>query len=123
MPSLSELVAEYKMLLENGENLKVIEQFYADDIIQIENNSDPVKGKTEITAFEKSNIEGVNWFEQKIDTLIVDEIQKLVMGEMTILFDSKKMGKKKLQEAFIQKWDSGKITYQRFYYKEFLDEK
>lgn len=59
----------------------------------------------------------------KIDTLIVGVVQQVVMGQMTIIIDSKKSGKNKLQEAFFQKWQEGKIAYQQFYYKEFLDEK
>lgn len=38
--------------------------------------------------------------------------KQLVMGEMFIRMDSKKFGKKKLEEAFIQKWVDGKIIYQ-----------
>ena len=38
------------------------------------------------------------------------------MGELLIQFHSKKSGKKIIHEAFIQKWQHGKVKYQRFYY-------
>jgi len=44
------------------------------------------------------------------------------MGEMNISFDSKRHGRKKLHEAFVQHWKDGKIEYQKFYYKEIQDD-
>lgn len=56
MQTLSEIVAGYKILLENGESLKVIEQYYTDDFIQIENNNNLIVGKEKIVTIEKNNI-------------------------------------------------------------------
>ena len=120
MQTLSQIIDQYKQLLETNDSLAIIERFYADDIVQVENNEAPVTGKETILALEKKNMDGVNWFTLKIDKLVVDEKQGLVMGEMDISFDSKKYGKKKLKEAFVQHWVNGKITYQKFYYKEIL---
>ena len=122
MQVLSQLVNQYRQLLESGDNLAVIERYYADDIIQIENNEAPTKGKEQILKIEQNNIATVNSFSQKIENLVIDEKQRLVMGEMNISFDSKKYGKKKLNELFIQHWKNEKIIYQKFYYKEILDD-
>jgi hypothetical protein len=121
MSSLKEIITLYKALLEAGESIALIEKFYADDIIQIENEETAIKGKLQLLELEKNNIAGVDSFESKIDTIIIDEEQKLVMGEMSIQFVSKRLGKKKLKEAFVQQWMNGKITYQKFYYKDFTD--
>jgi hypothetical protein len=53
----------------------------------------------------------------KIPTWLVDEEQGLAMGEMVIHFDSKKKGTQVLTEAFLQRWENGKIVFQKFYYK------
>lgn len=121
MSSLKETVTLYKNLLEAGANIEVIERFYADDVIQSENEDTIIKGKARVLELEKNNLSGVDSFESKIDTLIIDEEMGLVMGEMSIRFLSKKMGKKKLKEAFVQQWTDGKIKYQKFYYKDFTD--
>jgi hypothetical protein len=121
MPSLKEIVAIYKNMLEAGANMEVIEKFYADDIIQAENEDTIIKGKVRVLELEKNNLAGVDSSESKIDTLIIDEEMGLVMGEMSIRFISKKMGKKRLKEAFVQQWADGKIKYQKFYYKDFTD--
>ena len=119
MQSLKEYVAEYTILLEKGDNFVLMDLYYANDIVQIENNEAPLIGKAKIIEQEQENINGVNWFEQKIKSILFDEETGVVMGEMTVLFESKKYGIKKLEEAFVQHWLNGKIKYQRFYYKEF----
>ena len=121
MNTLTLIIESYKELLEKGDNIELIEKFYADDIIQVENNEPPFEVKKWLLEIELKNIEGVHSFSQKINRMIIDETEELVMGEMMIFFDSKKMGKRKLEEAFIQKWSGGKIIYQKFYYKGFED--
>jgi hypothetical protein len=120
---LSELIKRYKILIEKGESLEVIDRFYDDDIIQIENNSDPISGKQRLLDIEKKNISGVYSFELTISSIIVDEDLQKVMGEMIVEFDSKKNGKKIIHEAFVQQWENNKIKYQRFYYGAIEDVK
>lgn len=121
MKPLTAAVEEYKSLLSKSENLAVINLFYDDDIVQVENNEAPVKGKNAVLEQELRSIESVHWFNQRITSLVVDEKSGLVMGEMQVEFKSKKLGLKRLEEAFVQQWKENKIIYQRFYYKEFID--
>jgi hypothetical protein len=120
---LSELIKQYKILIEKGESLEAIEKFYDEDIVQIENNSDPVSGKQRLLELEKKNIAGVYSFELRISSMIVDEDLQKVMGEMIVQFDSKKNGKKIIHEAFVQQWRNNKIIQQRFYYGSIEDAK
>ena len=118
--TLAKVVTGYSLLLEKGDNVSVIDLYYADDMQQVENNEAPVIGKTALLEIEKKKLAGVNSFEQKIISLVIDEEKGIVMGEMQVVFDSKKSGQKKLQEAFIQHWKDEKIVYQKFYYKPFI---
>lgn len=120
---LSELIKQYKILIEKGESLEVIDKFYDDDIMQIENNSDPVGGKQRLLELEKKNIAGVYSFGLTISSMVVDEVLQKVMGEMIVQFDSKKNGKKVIHEAFVQQWQNNKIIQQRFYYGSIEDAK
>jgi hypothetical protein len=113
---LSELVEEYKQLVEQGKSIEVIERYYEDDMMQVENNAIPVKGKQQLLELEKTNISRVHNFSILITSIIIDEQLKKVMGEMTVRFHSKKNGRKIMHEAFVQHWDNDKIQYQRFYY-------
>jgi len=121
MGGLAKDVEQYKTLLEKGDNVALIELFYDDSIIQVENSEPPVTGKTVLLELEKKNLEGVHWVTINISNIVVDEKSGWVMGEMQIVFNSKKLGLKKLEQAFVQQWKGQKIIYQRFYYKEFID--
>jgi ketosteroid isomerase-like protein len=121
MTTLTKTVADYLALFEKGDNLLLIDLFYADDMQQVENDEPPTIGKAVIKAKEEKNLHSVTSFEQKIVSLVIDEAKSMVMGEMLVFFDSKKYGPKKLFEAFIQHWKDGKIVYQKFYYKSFID--
>jgi ketosteroid isomerase-like protein len=120
MQSLTDLVAQYRRLLENGENLAVIDAFYDEEIVQVENDEPPVTGRHRLRQLEMQNLEKVTDCRQRITTLLVDERQGLVMGEMTLAFTGKASGPRRLNQAFVQHWRDGKIVYQRFYYGGFV---
>ena len=112
----------YRQLMEQGEFLKVIDTFFHEDMVQLEPSGKKIKGKETLRAEEEKNLAGVNTVHIQIPNFAINEETGVVMGEMFIRMDSKKFGKKKLEEAFIQKWVEGKIVYQRFYYSGFEDD-
>ena len=98
---LKQTFLTYKTQIEKGKLLQVIENFYADDISQVENYNPPIVGKTVLTDMEIKNLSRVNSVDIKIPTWLIDEEQGLAMGEMVIHFDSKKNGQQVLTEAFL----------------------
>jgi hypothetical protein len=118
---LSDILPEYKALLEAGKTLEIIERFYDEEIVQVENYDAPIHGKRILLQMEIENIERVHSFEIKLTDLITDEAMGKVMGEMEVRFESRKSGKKILEEAFVQHWKQDRIIYQRFYYKGFSE--
>ncbi|HEU4555251.1 MAG TPA: hypothetical protein VFS25_20550 [Chitinophaga sp.] len=114
---LQQQVQAYKQLLESGNTLAVIEQYYADDIYQQENDEETIRGRQRLLDLEKQSLERVLELVIRIPTLLVDEAQQLVMGEMMITFYHKTEGLKYLKEAFLQQWENGKIVRQQFYYR------
>ncbi|MBX2872956.1 MAG: hypothetical protein KTR30_12670 [Saprospiraceae bacterium] len=121
MSHFSEKVAKYKALMEKGAFLQVIDQYYDETIKQKENNEPSVKGRATLREMEEKNLDGVHAVELEITSMVIDEAQEMVMGEMLVRFHSKKHGWKKLEEAFVQQWKEGKIVYQRFYYHAIED--
>ena len=81
-----------------------------------------IKGKQKILEIENKNLDGVNSVETKIKEVVFDSKTRRVWGQMIIKFDSKKDGKKRIEEAFMKKWSNGKIIYLRFYYGKFLND-
>jgi hypothetical protein len=122
MADLRIFVDTFLDLLEQGDYLMAIDRFYDDKIIQVENGGDPLHGKARLRDQEKANLDNVHSVEIQITNVVVDEEQGLVWGEMVIHFDSKKSGRKKLSEAFMQHWRDGLIVRQQFYYKGFQDD-
>jgi len=114
---LRELVDRYKQLLEQGDTIAVIEQFYDDNIYQLENDEETIVGKQRLLDLERQSLEKVNELILRIPTLVVDEEQQVVMGEMMITFYHKTGGLRFLKEAFIQHWENGRIVKQQFYYR------
>ena len=54
--TLKETFSVYRNLLESGENIEVINLFYDDEIVQLENSEAPLKGKELLLKTEKENI-------------------------------------------------------------------
>lgn len=110
----------YVELIEKGALLEVIEKYFASDIIQIENTGASLQGREVLWNHEKKNLDSVKSVDIKIPNYAINEEKGITLGEMIIHFDLKQMGKKKIEEAFLQKWKDEKIYYQRFYFKEIL---
>lgn len=114
---LRELVDQYKQLLEKGDTIAVIEQFYDDEIYQLENDEETIVGKQRLLELERQSLEKVRDLIFRVPTIVVDEEQQIVMGEMMITFYHKTGGLRFLKEAFLQHWENGKIVKQQFYYR------
>jgi hypothetical protein len=110
-------VTDFQNLISAGKTLEAIEKYYADTVQLQENNDAPRVGKTVALAHEKGNIERVKYFKINIKSSVLDETQGLVMGEMNIDFENLKGVKIEMNEAFVQRWENGKIVFERFYYK------
>lgn len=115
--------ARFRELVEQNLTVEAIDEFYADDIEQVENHGEAIKGKAKLRAHEVKNLAGVNSLSTQFNNVVMDEKRGVVMGEMLIHFDSKKDGKKRLEEAFLQHWKNNQITYVRYYYGGILDDK
>jgi sulfate adenylyltransferase subunit 1 len=111
-------VADFQDLITSGKTLEAIEKYYADSV-QVQENSDaPRGGKTLALTHEKGNIDRVKYFKINIKSSVSDETQGLVIGELFLEFETLKGQIIKMEEAFVQRWESGKIVFERFYYKQ-----
>ncbi|WP_428654917.1 hypothetical protein [Runella sp.] len=116
---LKQNFSRFQTLIEQGKTLEAIDEWYAEEIIQIENTDEPIQGKDVLRQYEAANLEGVNSLNIKVVSVVIDTGKGLVAGELDIVFDSKKRGPQRLREAFVQRWQNDQIIHQRFYYKGF----
>lgn len=117
MKKMKSQFQEYLQLLEKGANLEIIDRFYAEDIKQYENTVLAFINKASVRKHEERALKKVDNLKIKVRNVVIDERLQVVWGEMTNEFEDKQKGKRKIVEAFFQKWENGKILEQKFYYK------
>ena len=107
-------------LLNQGKSIVAIERFFEEDIQQYENNNLSISGKTKALEIEQQNLDRVHDFKVEFRNVGIDEDKGFVWGEMILSFTSIKSGAMRLEEAFFQQWNNGKIKTQKFFYKEIV---
>ena len=115
---------EYQKILERtgdleskkNDHCKIIDSFYAESIIQIENSEKPIVRKDILKTLEIKNLNGVISVNTKIKEVKINKSKGIIWGKMVINFETSSSKKSRLKEVFIQKWKEGKIIYQRFLY-------
>ena len=120
--SLKSHFAEFSQLLISNQGLTAIDRYYHPDIHQYENNQEPLIGRTLLRAKEETVLQSITSLAVSLEDVVVVENQQLVWGRMTITFDSEELGKKILDQAFMQRWQDGLIKEQRFYYEGVRDQ-
>ncbi len=116
---LTDIFVEYRRMIGAGRYLDAIERYYAEGIVQYENDDEPRRGRDDIVAAERAAEKRVSSANIAIADAVIDEARGLVWGEMEIHFMSNEGLEQRLREAFRQNWEHGLIVEQRFYYKGF----
>ena len=119
---ISDLFSGYKQLLIDKKGLEAIKAYYHENIHQYENHNEPLIGKKLLLAKEEAVLQSMKSYSVSIEDVIIDESKQLVWGRMTFIFDSTELGKKILDEAFMQRWHNEKIIEQRFYYAAVINQ-
>ncbi len=110
------LFDHYQKLVLRGDFLEAIDLYYDPNIQQFENYQEPLVGKKLLRAKEEAVGQNMSSMVAQINNVLVDESKGMVWGRMKFVFESVELGRKILEEAFMQKWYNGKIIEQRFYY-------
>ena len=118
------LLAEQQVFVDRvakGEFVEVMEDFYADDVFQIEGNGERRDGKSAIIAFEKDFLTKVKSFNGvQVGSIGVGhddgEGNGVTFAEYSIdadLADGSRFAPKQVQ---VTHWKNGKIVELRYYY-------
>ena len=118
--AFKDLLEKKAMISDKRElHLFLIDTYYHDRIVQVENLGKALKGKTHLRELELKNLEKVSQLDITINHEVFDEENSIVCGEMSISLVFKDLKKIKIEEAFMQIWEGGKIIYQRFFYNPY----
>ena len=112
------LEQEKPLAQKRQDHLQIIDELYADDIVQVENGHQEIQGRTRLRAMEEANLDQVNWVKTKIEYLVFDEVKNTLWAELRIDFETKAGVQKVLLESVFQQWEGDKIKVQKFYYGE-----
>jgi ketosteroid isomerase-like protein len=123
MPSLKENVDRFCELLQRGEPLRAMEQFYATDVCVFENRTLARAGREQCLAYEREALARVRETPSfKLHRHAVNENAGVAFLEYTVRFVTSEGRPMRLEEVSVQTWDGDRIANERFYYEGVVDE-
>ena len=119
--SLQELQEEFGARVQKGEFVEVMEDFYADEVFQVEGNGERREGKAAIINFEKeflTQVAAFNGVEVRSLAVASDDGQGngTTLAEYSIDADLKGGKGFKPEQVQVSQWSKGKIVAIRYYY-------
>ncbi len=124
MPSsktVKDSFGKFAQLVQSDQGIEAIDLFYHDNIHQFENNNEPLIGKKLLRAKEEAVSHNMNLISALIQDVVIDEHEGKVWGRQIFIFENPDIGKKILDQAFMQLWAGDMIIEQRFYYAAVKD--
>jgi ketosteroid isomerase-like protein len=114
MPT-SERVREFIALVERGEYVRAIEDFYHPDASMQENGQPPRVGRQTLVEHERSVLAGLAAMRtRRVETLLVDGDRVVVNWVFEMTGRDGKV--RTLDELALQLWNGDRIAVERFYY-------
>ena len=110
-----ERIRDFIALVEDGQYVKAIEDFYHPDASTQENGAPPREGRDALIAHEKKVLAGLKAMRtRRVETFLVDGDRVVInwVFEMTGPDGNTRV----LDELALQQWQGGSIRRERFYY-------
>ena len=114
--TVSQYVSQLNRLIETGETLAAMEQFYADGVTMQENSEAPRVGKNVCLAHERSNLAKVRFMKARLLNQAINTEQQTVFSEWKFVFTDLQNQSWQLTEVSVQQWQNGQIVRERFHY-------
>ena len=116
MPTLQESVADLNARILQGDILGAFEDYYADDVVMIDQGMPPREGKDVNRAYEEAFVNGLTEFRgAEVKSVGIDESAGKALVEWHFDFSHKDYGDQKYDQVAVQTWKDGKIVEERFY--------
>jgi hypothetical protein len=108
-------------LILQGDTLKAMHLFYADQVEMQENEEKPRIGKAFCLKQEQENLQKVKSVQSKLLNQAIDFRKNVVFSEWEFTFVTHTEQVFQLTEISIQHWANGFIFKEKFYYKEVIE--
>ncbi len=123
MDTLRRSLEEFVSLVESGQSVRAMEQFYAEDVLMFENRELARAGRDACIAYERAQLSGQPEPPRaKAIKVAANPHAGVCFVEWVIRFHSSSGRPMRLEEVAVQKWSDGTIIEERFYYDGFVDE-
>lgn len=117
MNTLKEKVDYLNAEILKGNILGVFEELYADNVVMQENNEAQRIGKDVNREYEQNFVSAIEEFHgAEVKAVAVNEETGTAMIESHMDVTLKGYGRVARTQVAVQKWENGKIVFERFYY-------
>ena len=123
MSEIREHVQSFVALIEQGQSLEAIERYYAEDVCVFENRRLARAGRDACLKFERKALAKQPEPPRcKVKGFAVNEVSGVAFIETRLRFYDDGGRPLRLEEVAVQRWESGHIIEERFYYEGVVDE-
>ena len=111
---LKSLVDTFNQYIDNNMFAEALNFFYRDDMISVDNDAAPIRGRQEMLELTSAFLESTRNFSTRvINTLVSDHISVV---ERVYSFDMPEGGHYHFKQVSIQQWADAKIWHERHIY-------
>lgn len=123
MGRLDDAVATFIQLLQRGDSLRAMQEFYHDEVVVFENRELARAGLRKCLAYERAQLATQPVPPAfKVTSHAINPLTQHVFIEYVVRFSSPSGRPLRLDQVAVQKWESDKIAEERFYYEGVVDE-
>lgn len=120
MAAIKDLVQQLNFLILNGETIRGMEIYYADNV-EMQDNEEPLRiGKANCLSVEKNNLSKLKEVHSKLLNQAVNEDTGVVLSEWENTYTYKDNRVFILRTVSVQTWVNGAVVREKYYYKEFI---
>lgn len=120
MAVIKDLVQALNFLILNGETIRGMEIYYADNVEMQDNEEPPRIGKANCLSVEKNNLSKLKDVHSKLLSQAVNEETGMVFSEWENTYTYKDSRVFILRTVSVQTWQNGAVVREKYYYKEFV---
>lgn len=123
MSAQREALVQFVRLIEGGNSLDAMRQFYSPEVVVFENRELARAGVGACLAYEQKALAALSEpLHAKALSLALDEQSGTSFVEWLIRFTGNDGRPMRLEQVAVQKWERGRIVQERFYYEGLVDE-
>ena len=102
-------------MVQQGQIMEAMNEFYADDVVMVENDAEPTVGLAANLEREQAFVDNTTWYGADLKNVAIGD--DLSMSQWWLDFHNTQYGARlAFTQVAVQRWRDGKIYDERFYY-------